>query len=64
MVAALEGAQAISTRSKPVVGKPLADENYIIAVRRDSPTLLKEINALLDALRRDGKLEEMQKENF
>ncbi len=46
------------------VGKPLADENYIIAVRRDSATLLKEINTVLDALRREGKLEEMQKENF
>ena len=51
-------------RTWRVVGKPLADENYIIAVRRDSPTLLKEINAVIDALRRDGKLEEMQKENF
>jgi len=47
-----------------IVGKPLADENYIIAVRRDSPTLLREINVVIDALRREGKLEEMQKENF
>lgn len=47
-----------------VVGDPLADENYIIAVRRDSPTLLQEINKVIDELRRDGKLQEMQKENF
>lgn len=47
-----------------VVGAPLASENYIIAVRRDSPTLRNEINAVIDALKRDGRLEEMQKENF
>ncbi len=47
-----------------IVGKPLADENYIIAVRRDSPSLLKEINAVIDSLRADGRLEELQKENF
>jgi cystine transport system substrate-binding protein len=46
------------------VGAPLANENYIIAVRRDSPTLLGEINAALDEWKRDGKLEQMQKENF
>lgn len=47
-----------------VVGKSLADENYIIAVRRDSPTILREINAVIDSLRRAGKLDELQKENF
>jgi len=47
-----------------VVGAPLANENYIIAVRRDSPTLRNEINAVIDVLKRDGRLEEMQKENF
>jgi ABC-type amino acid transport substrate-binding protein len=47
-----------------IVGKPLADESYIIAVRRDSPTLLQQINARLDTLRRDGTLERMQRENF
>ncbi len=46
------------------VGKPLADENYIIAARRDSPTLLREINAALDEFKRNGELEEMQRENF
>jgi polar amino acid transport system substrate-binding protein len=47
-----------------IVGKSLADENYIVAVRRDAPTLLREVNAVIDSLRRDGRLEEMQKENF
>lgn len=47
-----------------VVGKPLADENYVIAVRRDSPTLLREINAVIVTLRQMGTLEKMQKENF
>lgn len=47
-----------------IVGAPLAGENYVIAVRRDSPTLLGEINALIDSLQRDGRLEELQKENF
>jgi len=47
-----------------IVGRPLANENYVIAVRRDSPTLLKEINAVLDELRREGRLDEMEKENF
>ncbi|MBI4674445.1 MAG: amino acid ABC transporter substrate-binding protein [Chloroflexi bacterium] len=47
-----------------IVGAPLAGENYIIAVRRDSPTLLHEINAVIDELKRDGRLEELQKENF
>ena len=47
-----------------MVGDPLADENYITAVRRDSPTLLKEINDVIDELKQDGKLQEMQKENF
>ena len=47
-----------------VVSEPLANENYIIAVRRDSPTLLHEINGMLDEWKRDGELEQMQKENF
>jgi polar amino acid transport system substrate-binding protein len=47
-----------------VVGKPLADENYIIAVRRNAPTLLREVNAAIDSLRREGRLDALQKENF
>lgn len=47
-----------------IVGAPLASESYVIAVRRDTPTLLAEINAAIDELRSEGKLEEMQKQNF
>ncbi len=52
------------TQTWRIVGKPLADENYVIAVRRDSTTLLQQINARLDTLRRTGTLEQMQQENF
>ncbi|HZQ10723.1 MAG TPA: ABC transporter substrate-binding protein [Anaerolineae bacterium] len=47
-----------------IVGKPLADENYVIAVRKDSPTLLREVNQVIDGLKQDGRLEELKKENF
>lgn len=47
-----------------IVGAPLAAESYVIAVRRDTPTLLAKVNAVIDELRREGKLEEMQKQNF
>jgi ABC-type amino acid transport substrate-binding protein len=47
-----------------IAGAPLAGENYVIAVRRDSPTLRDEINSVIDSLQREGRLEELQKENF
>ena len=47
-----------------IVGNPLADENYIIAVRRDSPTLLREVNALLSRLEGIGRLDQLEQENF
>lgn len=47
-----------------IAGKPLADDNYIVAVRKDSPTLLRELNAALDAWKLDGTLEQLQKANF
>lgn len=46
------------------VGKPLADELYNIAVRKDSPMLLQEINALIDAMQLDGSLEALQQKWF
>lgn len=46
------------------VGKPLADELYVIAVRKNSPTLLEQINALIDGMKRDGRLEELQRRWF
>jgi polar amino acid transport system substrate-binding protein len=45
-------------------GKALADESYIIAVRKDSPTLLQEINSEVDAMERDGSLDSLQKKWF
>jgi ABC-type amino acid transport substrate-binding protein len=45
-------------------GKSLADELYIIAVRRDSPTLLQEINSEVDAMERDGSLDSLQRRWF
>ncbi len=47
-----------------IVGKPLADELYIIAVRKNTPTLLQQINAAIDAMKRDGSLEDLQKKWF
>ncbi len=46
------------------VGGPMASESYVIAVRRNSPTLLLEINAAIDEMIRDGTLIEMQKKWF
>lgn len=51
-------------RAWRIVGNPLADENYIIAVRRDSPTLLRELNALLNRLDASGRLRQLEEENF
>lgn len=47
-----------------VVGKTLADELYVIAVRKDSPTLLKEVNSVIDGMKRDGSLDELQAKWF
>ena len=46
------------------VGNPLADDLYVIAVRKDEPTVLGQINAVIDALQRDGRMERLQKEWF
>jgi polar amino acid transport system substrate-binding protein len=46
------------------VGDTLSNEYYNIAVRKDSPTLLQQINAAIDAMKRDGSLEELQKKSF
>ena len=47
-----------------VVGDPLTDELYVIAVRLDSPLLLRAINEALVAVREDGTLERLQEEWF
>jgi polar amino acid transport system substrate-binding protein len=47
-----------------VASDPLVNELYVIAVRRDSPTLLAQINAAIDAMTRDGRLERLREEWF
>jgi ABC-type amino acid transport substrate-binding protein len=43
-----------------VVGDPLTDELYVIAVQLDSPLLLKAVNEVLVEMREDGTLERLQ----
>lgn len=46
------------------IGKPLTDELFVIAVRKDTPTLLQQINAVIDAMKTDGRLEKLQVQWF
>ncbi len=41
------------------VGKPLADELYVIAVRKDASTLLQQINAVIDGMKANGTMEQL-----
>ena len=45
---------------KPV-GAPLVNELVVIAVRRDSYTVLGQINGVIDAMKRDGRMEQLWK---
>jgi ABC-type amino acid transport substrate-binding protein len=47
-----------------IVGKPLTDELFVIAVRKTSPTLMDRVNAVIDAMKRDGRMERLQAEWF
>jgi polar amino acid transport system substrate-binding protein len=47
-----------------VVGDPLTDELYVIAVRLDSPLLLRAINEALVEMREGGTLERLQEKWF
>ncbi|MBI4789904.1 MAG: amino acid ABC transporter substrate-binding protein [Chloroflexi bacterium] len=47
-----------------MVGNPLTDELFVMAVRKDAPTLLAQINAVIDAMKRDGRMERLQAEWF
>lgn len=47
-----------------IVGKSLEDELYVLAVRKDSPTLLREINVAVDGMKQDGTLEGLQRQWF
>jgi polar amino acid transport system substrate-binding protein len=44
------------------VGAPLVNELAVIAVRKDEPTLLVQINAVIDAMKRDGRMEQLYAE--
>ncbi len=46
---------------KPV-GSALVNEFIVIAVRKDAPTLLGQINAVIDAMKQDGRLEQLYAE--
>jgi polar amino acid transport system substrate-binding protein len=46
------------------IGSPLSNELYVIAVRKDSPTLLGRINATIDAMKKDGRLEKLHQAWF
>jgi ABC-type amino acid transport substrate-binding protein len=47
-----------------VVGDPLTDELYVIAVRLDSPLLLRAINEALVEMREDNTLDRLQEKWF
>jgi polar amino acid transport system substrate-binding protein len=44
------------------VGAPLVNEWMVVGVRKSTPTLLAQINAVIDAMKHDGRLEKMQSE--
>ncbi len=46
------------------IGKPLTDELIVIAVRKATPTLLDHINAVIDAMKRDGRMEMLMRDWF
>jgi polar amino acid transport system substrate-binding protein len=55
---------AKTTTGLKTVGAPLSSELYVIAVRKDAPTLLSEINAVIDAMKRDGRMDRLEKQRF
>jgi len=44
------------------VGEPLVNELIVVAVRKDTYTLLGQINAVIDAMKGDGRLEKLWQE--
>jgi len=61
IVDAVSAYQFIATEGGvQVVGDPLTDELYVIAVRLDSPFLLRAINEALVGVREDGTLQRLQ----
>ena len=47
-----------------LVGEPLTDDPYVIAARLDSPVLMKQVEAALNAWREDGLIEDLQRRWF
>lgn len=47
-----------------LVGVPLTNDLTVMAVRKNSPTLLNQINAVIDAMKRDGRMERLYDEWF
>jgi ABC-type amino acid transport substrate-binding protein len=65
IVDAVSAYQFIATEGDlQVVGNALTDELYVIAVRLDSPLLLKAISEALVEMREDGALERLQEKWF
>jgi ABC-type amino acid transport substrate-binding protein len=65
IVDAVSAHQFIATEGGvQVVGDPLTDELYVIAVQLESPLLLKVVNEVLVEMREDGTLERLQEKWF
>jgi polar amino acid transport system substrate-binding protein len=47
-----------------IVSQPLLDELFVIAVRKSDWTLLAQINAVIDAMKKDGRMERLMEEWF
>jgi len=47
-----------------IAGDPLSNELIVLAVRRETPTLWAQINAVIDAMKRDGRMEKLYAEWF
>jgi len=47
-----------------ITNDPLSNELTVMAVRRETPTLWAQINAVIDAMKRDGRMEKLYAEWF
>ena len=50
------------TRGIKIVGEPLVNELTVMAVRKDTPDLYAQINAVITAMKQDGRLEQLEQE--
>jgi len=51
-----------ATPDVKIVGEPLVNEPLVMAVRKDTPDLFAQINAVILAMKQDGRLERLQNE--